>query len=41
MKSIGIQGGEGSFSEEAANQFISNHGISDFKIIYQISSEGV
>ena len=41
MKSIGIQGGEGSFSEEAANKFISNHGISNFKIIYQISSEGV
>ena len=33
MKSIGIQGGEGSFSEEAANQFVLNHGIDDFKII--------
>ena len=41
MKSIGIQGGEGSFSEEAANQFVSNHGIDDYKIVYQISSQSV
>ena len=37
MKSIGIQGGKGSFSEEAANQFILNHGIDDFKIVYPVS----
>ena len=41
MKSIGIQGGKGSFSEEAANQFVLNHGIDDFKIVYQISSASV
>ena len=41
MKSIGIQGGRGSFSEEAANQFVLNHGIDDFKIVYQISSASV
>ncbi len=41
MKSIGIQGGKGSFSELAATQFASNHGIDDFNIIYQISSESV
>jgi prephenate dehydratase len=41
MKSIGIQGGKGSFSEQAATQFASNHGINDFNIVYQISSESV
>ena len=41
MKTIGIQGGEGSFSEEAANKFCKNHGLTNFKIIYQISSEHV
>ena len=41
MKTIGVQGGKGSFSEEAANLFCKNHGISDSKIIYQISSEQV
>tara|TARA_B100000959_G_C14984279_1_gene624884 strand:- start:846 stop:1409 length:564 start_codon:yes stop_codon:yes gene_type:complete len=41
MKTIGIQGGKGSFSEQAATQFASNHGIDDFNIIYQISSESV
>ena len=41
MKSIGIQGGKGSFSEQAANQFAMNHGIDDFNIVYQISSESV
>ena len=41
MQSIGIQGGKGSFSEQAATQFASNHGIDDFNIIYQISSESV
>ena len=41
MKSIGIKGGKGSFSEQAANQFAMNHGIDDFNIVYQISSESV
>jgi len=41
MKSIGIQGGKGSFSEQAATQFAINHGINDFNIVYQISSESV
>ncbi|MEC9006859.1 MAG: prephenate dehydratase domain-containing protein [Candidatus Neomarinimicrobiota bacterium] len=41
MKSIGIQGGKGSFSEQAATQFAMNHGIDDFNIVYQISSESV
>ena len=41
MKTIGIQGGKGSFSEEAANTFSKNHGLTNFKIIYQISSEHV
>ena len=36
MKStkIGIQGGKGSFSEEAANIFAIKHGVKDFEIIY-------
>ena len=41
MISIGIQGGQGSFSEEAAHYFIKNHGLGDAQIIYQISSEAV
>ena len=41
MITIGIQGGQGSFSEEAANIFCKNHGLTNFKIIYQISSEHV
>jgi prephenate dehydratase len=41
MITIGIQGGKGSFSEEASNIFCKNHGLTDFKIIYQISSEHV
>ena len=41
MRSIGIQGGRGSFSEEAAHYFMKNHGIDDSQIIYQISSEAV
>ena len=36
MKSIGIQGGKGSFSEQAANQFAMNHGIDDFNIVFYI-----
>ena len=43
MKSIiiGIQGGKGSFSEDAAKIFAKNHGVDDFKISYLISSKGV
>ncbi len=41
MKAIGIQGGEGSFSEQAANKFISNHGLDNVEIKYLISSESV
>ncbi len=38
---IGIQGGKGSFSEEAAQTFAKNHGIEKFEIIYLISSMSV
>ena len=38
---IGIQGGKGSFSEEAANIFAKNHGVEDFEIAYLISSKAV
>ena len=38
---IGIQGGKGSFSEIAGETFARNHGIENFKIIFQISSEMV
>ncbi len=38
---IGIQGAKGSFSEDAALKFASNHGILDFKIAYLITSEAV
>ena len=38
---IGIQGGKGSFSEEAAQIFSQNHGIDKPKIIYLISSKAV
>ena len=43
MKSnkIGIQGGKGSFSEEAANIFAKNHGLEDLNILYLISSKAV
>ena len=43
MKSviIGIQGGRGSFSEEAAKAFAKNHGVDDFEISYLISSKAV
>jgi len=39
MITIGIQGGKGSFSEEAAYKFADNHGLEKIKMIYQISSE--
>ena len=38
---IGIQGGKGSFSEEAAQIFAQNHGIEKPDIIYLISSKAV
>ena len=38
---IGIQGGKGSFSEQAAKAFVVNHGIDEFEIIYLISSKAV
>jgi prephenate dehydratase len=41
MVKIGVQGGKGSFSESAGKTFARNHGIENFEIIYQISSEMV
>ena len=41
MMTIGIQGGKGSFSEQAAHEFANNHGLEGAKIVYQISSEHV
>jgi len=41
MIKIGIQGGEGSFSEQAANLFKKNHQLKDAKIRYLISSSSV
>ncbi len=41
MIKVGIQGGHGSFSEEAAGIFIRNHGLEDAKIEYLISSDKV
>ena len=43
MKSIkiGIQGGKGSFSEEAANIFAKNQGLKDYEILYLITSKSV
>ena len=38
---IGIQGGKGSFSEEASNIFAKNHGVEDYELVYLISSMGV
>ena len=38
---IGIQGGKGSFSEEAAQTFAINHGIDNHEILYLISSKAV
>ena len=32
LATIGIQGGRGSFSEEAAKTFAKNHGVDDFEI---------
>jgi len=41
MKTIGIQGGKGSFSENAAEKFIQNHGLKETSVKYLISSEMV
>lgn len=41
MIKIGIQGIQGSFSEIAAQQFITKQAISDYKIEYLVSSENV
>ena len=41
MNIIGIQGGKGSFSEDAANIFTKNHGLEKGEIKYLISSEAV
>ncbi len=41
MNTIGIQGGKGSFSEQAAHKFAHNHGIEGASIKYLISSEAV
>jgi len=41
MITIGIQGGKGSFSEQAAWEFAHNHGLEGSEIIYQISSSMV
>ena len=38
---IGIQGAKGSFSEIAGETFARNHGIENFEIVFQISSEMV
>ena len=38
---IGIQGGKGSFSEEAAKVFSQNHGIDEAEIQYLITSKAV
>ena len=41
MNKIGLQGGEGSFSEEASKLFVKNHGLENFSLEYLISSENV
>tara|TARA_S200000501_G_scaffold54907_1_gene45015 strand:+ start:82499 stop:83071 length:573 start_codon:yes stop_codon:yes gene_type:complete len=41
MIKIGIQGGQGSFSEQAANLFKKNHQLKDATIKYLISSSSV
>ena len=41
MNIIGIQGGKGSFSEDAANVFTKTHGLEKVEIKYLISSEAV
>ena len=41
MTKIGIQGGKGSFSEQAAEIFVKNHGLKNVKMEYLITSENV
>ncbi len=41
MIKIGLQGGRGSFSESAANQFALLHKLEHYELDYLISSEGV
>ena len=41
MIKVGIQGGKGSFSEQAANQFVTNHGLENTTVEYLISSDKV
>jgi len=41
MARIGIQGARGSFSENAAHEFASNHGLEGAEIEYLITSEAV
>ena len=41
MKTIGIQGIEGSFSEEAAKTYCQKFGITDFELEYLVSSMNV
>ncbi len=41
MNKIGIQGGKGSFCEEAAQEFVNNHGIEDVEMQYLITSDKV
>jgi prephenate dehydratase len=41
MKRIGIQGIEGSFSEEAAKSYCQKFGITDFELAYLVSSMNV
>ena len=41
MKTIGIQGIEGSFSEEAAKSYCQKFGITDFELAYLVSSMNV
>lgn len=41
MSKIGIMGGKGSFSEQAALQFAENHGIENYKMEYLVSSHSV
>lgn len=41
MEKIGIMGGKGSFSEQAALQFAENHGFENYKMEYLVSSHAV
>ncbi len=38
---VGIQGAQGSFSEEAALAFCDRHGIDDYELVYLITSARV